>query len=199
MGQNGDVYMSVEVLAIIIATASLLVTLGGGLFAGFAWMLRRMDERFAQADAYVNERFAQAEANVVERVVQSEANVGERFAQAEGHVSQRFTQTDVILNERFNKIDKNFDRVDTRFDRLNEELSRDANRADRGQDFHSATRGSDSATHPATVIIASRKVYCSRSKVWPTSNASSPKISFSSVPLTVMLTSSISAAVATVP
>lgn len=158
--------MSVEVLAIIIATASLLVTLGGGLFAGFAWMLRRMDERFAQA---------------------------------EGHVSQRFTQTDVILNERFNKIDKNFDRVDTRFDRLNEELSRDANRADRGQDFHSATRGSDSATHPATVIIASRKVYCSRSKVWPTSNASSPKISFSSVPLTVMLTSSISAAVATVP
>lgn len=158
--------MSVEVLAIIIATASLLVTLGGGLFAGFAWMLRRMDERFAQA---------------------------------EGHVSQRFTQTDVILNERFNRIDKNFDRVDTRFDRLNEELSRDANRADRGQDFHSATRGSDSATHPATVIIASRKVYCSRSKVWPTSNASSPKISFSSVPLTVMLTSSISAAVATVP
>ena len=188
MGQNGDVYMSVEVLAIIIAAASLLVTLGGGLFAGFAWMLRRMDERFAQA-----------EANVVERVVQSEANVGERFAQAEGHVSQRFTQTDVILNERFNRIDKNFDRVDTRFDRLNEELSRDANRADRGQDFHSATRGSDSATHPATVIIASRKVYCSRSKVWPTSNASSPKISFSSVPLTVMLTSSISAAVATVP
>ena len=38
--------MTVEVLAIIIAAASLFVTLGGGLFAGFAWMLRRMDERF---------------------------------------------------------------------------------------------------------------------------------------------------------
>lgn len=49
--------MSVEVLAIIIAAASLFVALGGGLFAGFTWMLRRMDERFVQAEASVNERF----------------------------------------------------------------------------------------------------------------------------------------------
>lgn len=50
MGQNGSVFMSVEVLTIIIAAASLFVALGGGLFAGFAWMLRRMDERFDKVD-----------------------------------------------------------------------------------------------------------------------------------------------------
>lgn len=49
--------MSVEVLAIIIAAASLFVALGGGLFAGFAWMLRRMDERFVQAEVGVNDQF----------------------------------------------------------------------------------------------------------------------------------------------
>lgn len=37
--------MSIEVLAIIISAAGLLVTLGGGLFAGFSWMLRRMDDQ----------------------------------------------------------------------------------------------------------------------------------------------------------
>lgn len=44
--------MSAEVIAIVIAAASLLVTLGGGFFAGFAWVVRRMDERFDK----VNER-----------------------------------------------------------------------------------------------------------------------------------------------
>lgn len=37
--------MSIEVLAIIISAAGLLITLGGGLFVGFAWMLRRMDDQ----------------------------------------------------------------------------------------------------------------------------------------------------------
>ena len=59
--------MSVEVLAIIIAAASLFVALGGGLFAGFAWMLRRMDERFVQAEVSVNERFNKAEVSLSER------------------------------------------------------------------------------------------------------------------------------------
>lgn len=47
MVQNRSVYISVEVLTIIISAAGLLVTLGGGIFAGFAWMIRRTDDQFA--------------------------------------------------------------------------------------------------------------------------------------------------------
>lgn len=45
--------MSVEVMATIIAAASLLVTLGGGMVGGLAWVIRRGDERLDK----VNERF----------------------------------------------------------------------------------------------------------------------------------------------
>lgn len=40
--------MSVETLTIIIAAAGLLVTLGGGIFAGFAWTIRRTDAQFTE-------------------------------------------------------------------------------------------------------------------------------------------------------
>ena len=39
--------MSVETLAILISAAGLLITLGGGIFAGFAWIIRRTDAQFA--------------------------------------------------------------------------------------------------------------------------------------------------------
>lgn len=43
MSHNGGVYVSGEILAITIATASLLITLGGMFFAGFSWIIRRID------------------------------------------------------------------------------------------------------------------------------------------------------------
>lgn len=42
--------MSLGIIAVIITGASLLVTVVGGMFAGFAWVLRRMDERFDRMD-----------------------------------------------------------------------------------------------------------------------------------------------------
>ena len=92
MRQNGDVFMSVEVLAVIIAAASLFVALGGGLFAGFAWMLRRMDERFAQAETSINERFN---------------NVDEKFDK---------------VDKKFDRVDEKFDKVYAMFDRVHDEL-----------------------------------------------------------------------------
>ena len=42
--------MSAEVLSMVLVAAGVLITLGGGLFAGLAWLLRRMDERFDTVD-----------------------------------------------------------------------------------------------------------------------------------------------------
>ena len=42
--------MSADVIATIITAAGLLVTLSGGYLASFAWLSRRMDERFDKID-----------------------------------------------------------------------------------------------------------------------------------------------------
>lgn len=42
--------MSAEIFSIIIAAAGLFITLGGGLLAGFAWMIQRMDKQSASLD-----------------------------------------------------------------------------------------------------------------------------------------------------
>lgn len=59
--------MSVELIAVIITAASLVVTVVGGLFAVSAWILRQMDARFDKVDA----RF--------EKVDEQFNNVNEQF------------------------------------------------------------------------------------------------------------------------
>ena len=49
--------MSVEMLTIVISAAGLLITLGGGFFAGFAWMIGRMDDRFAELRGELRQEF----------------------------------------------------------------------------------------------------------------------------------------------
>lgn len=74
--------MSVEMMSIIIAAAGLLISLGGGFFAGLAWLVRRMDERFDKMDARFDKVYGQFDRvdeqfdKVNERIggVQSELN-----------------------------------------------------------------------------------------------------------------------------
>ena len=70
MVQNRNVYMSVETLAIIISAAGLFVTLGGGLLAGFAWIIRRTDSQFAELRSEFREEFRRV--NEEFRVVHNE-------------------------------------------------------------------------------------------------------------------------------
>lgn len=60
--------MSAEVISIILVAAGVLITLGGGFFAGLAWLLRRMDERFKKVD----ERFDKMDERLT--LLQSELN-----------------------------------------------------------------------------------------------------------------------------
>lgn len=49
--------MSVELLTMVLTIAGLLITLGGGMFAGFSWMLRRTDEHFGAIRKELQEEF----------------------------------------------------------------------------------------------------------------------------------------------
>jgi len=66
--------MSVELIAVIITAASLVVTVVGGLFAVSAWILRQMDARFDKVDA----RFDKVDARF-EKVDEQFNNVNEQF------------------------------------------------------------------------------------------------------------------------
>src|SRR5699024_9929650 len=87
---NGGMYMSAEVITIILTAAGVLITLGGGFFAGLAWLLRRMDEQFDKVEARfdkVEERF--------DKVDDRFAKVDDRFAK----VDEQLRSVQSELNE----------------------------------------------------------------------------------------------------
>lgn len=78
---NGGMYMSAEVITIILTAAGVLITLGGGFFAGLAWLLRRMDEQFDKVEARfdkVDDRF--------DKVDDRFAKVDDRFAKVDEQI-----------------------------------------------------------------------------------------------------------------
>ncbi|GAA4114210.1 hypothetical protein GCM10022249_15510 [Enteractinococcus coprophilus] len=89
-------YMSAEVISIILVAAGVLITLGGGLLAGLAWSLRRMEELFDKVD----KRFEK---------------IDERFDK----VDQRFDKVD----QRFDKVDQRFEKMDERISQVQTELN----------------------------------------------------------------------------
>src|SRR5699024_9709982 len=103
MGHNGGMYVSAEVISIIFAAAGVLITLGGGFFAGLAWLLRRMDERFDKVDV----RFDKVDVRF--------DKVDERF----DRVYERFHKAD----ERFDKVDERVNKMDERIGQLQAELN----------------------------------------------------------------------------
>lgn|SRR5699024_5071537 len=96
MRHNGGMYMSTEVISMVFVAAGVLITLGGSLFAGLAWLLRRMEGLFAKVD----QRFEK---------------VDQRFQK----IDARFDKVD----ERFDKVDERFDKVDERLNQMQSELN----------------------------------------------------------------------------
>lgn len=80
MRHNGGMYVSAEVISIILAAAGVLITLGGGFFAGLVWLLRRMDERLDRVD----DRFDKVDARF--------DKVDERFNKMDERIGQLQTE-----------------------------------------------------------------------------------------------------------
>lgn len=76
--------MSVEVIALILTAAGVVVTLGGGMLASSAWIIKRTDARLAQSDANntarfnaVDARFDKFESQVVKEFKEVRTEMGE--------------------------------------------------------------------------------------------------------------------------
>lgn len=95
-GENGDVFVSMDVVTMIASAATILVA----LFGGFAWFLHRMDAGFVAQEARMDARFDR---------------VDDRF----DRVDDRFDRVD----DRFDRVGDRFDRVEERLGRVEQELT----------------------------------------------------------------------------
>ena len=62
LSNHGPRAVSIEMITIIVSVAALLVTLAGMFIGSFAWLLRRMDDRFDKVD----QRFESLAREIVE-------------------------------------------------------------------------------------------------------------------------------------
>ncbi|WP_350351034.1 hypothetical protein ABS642_16890 [Microbacterium sp. A8/3-1] len=61
-------YVSAETLTIVISAIGIVLTLGASLFAGFAWMVRHIDERIDAVDKKLSARIDSVEEKLGARI-----------------------------------------------------------------------------------------------------------------------------------
>ena len=85
--QNGSVYVSTEVIAIVISAAGVVVTLGASMFAGFAWILRRIDDRGDAVEDKLSARIDALDMRLSARIDGVEEKLGARIDALAGEVT----------------------------------------------------------------------------------------------------------------
>jgi hypothetical protein len=81
------VYVSAEIIAIVISAAGVVVALSAALFAGFTWILRRMDERIDGLDVKLTARIDTVEEKLGARIDSVEEKLGTRIDALAGEVT----------------------------------------------------------------------------------------------------------------
>lgn len=71
--------MSAETLTIVISAIGIVLTLGASLFAGFAWMVRHIDERIDTVDKKLSARIDAVEEKLKARIDSVEEKLGARI------------------------------------------------------------------------------------------------------------------------
>ncbi|UJP08927.1 hypothetical protein L2X99_10580 [Microbacterium sp. KUDC0406] len=101
---NGDMYMSAE----LIATLSAFITLGIGMFAGFAWVLHRMDAKFDSLDHKIDGVGAGLTTRIDDKTDSLEAKlmtrIDDKTDSLEAKLMTRIDQVDTKLSTRIDSV-----------------------------------------------------------------------------------------------
>jgi hypothetical protein len=104
-------FVSAEVLAIVISAAGVVLTLGASLFAGFAWIVRRMDametrlcERMDVGDRRLSERIDALDVRLSERIEALDTRLSERIEALDMRLSERIEALDMRLSARIDAL-----------------------------------------------------------------------------------------------
>lgn len=79
--------MSAEIFSIVIAAAGLFITLGGGLLAGFAWMIQRLDKQSATMDQKLDNQSTRIE----QKLDNQSTRIEQKFESLRDEIRGEFT------------------------------------------------------------------------------------------------------------
>jgi hypothetical protein len=90
-------YMSVELIGVVVTAFAVLVTLGSGMFAGFAWVVRRIDG---------------VEGKLSARIDGVEGKLSARIDRVEEKLSARIDRVEETLSARIDGLSTRIDGVE---------------------------------------------------------------------------------------
>ncbi len=96
--------MSTEVIAIVISAAGMVVTLGASMFAGFAWVLRRIDDRSDAVEDKLGVRIDAVEDKLGARIDALEDKLGARIDALDARLSARIGGVEEKLGARIDAL-----------------------------------------------------------------------------------------------
>ncbi|UXW85555.1 hypothetical protein [Microbacterium azadirachtae] len=88
-------YMSVELIGVVVTAFAVLVTLGSGMFAGFAWVVRRIDG----VEGKLSARIDGVEGKLSARIDRVEETLSARIDGVDGSLSARIDGLQAELTE----------------------------------------------------------------------------------------------------
>ena len=112
--------MSAEIIAIVISAAGVVVTLGASMFTGFAWILRRIDERVDGLDDKLGGRINGLDDKLSSRIDAVEEKLSNRIDAVEEKLSARIDAVEDKLGTRIDDVE---DKLSTRIDVLTGEVT----------------------------------------------------------------------------
>ena len=109
-------YMSVELIGVVVTAFAVLVTLGSGMFAGFAWVVRRIDG----VDGKLSGRIDGLEGKITARIDGVERKLSARIDGVEEKLSARIDGVEEKLSARIDGVERS---LSARIDGLQAELT----------------------------------------------------------------------------
>ncbi|GAB3596345.1 hypothetical protein [Microbacterium tumbae] len=109
-------FVSAEIITIVLSAMGIVLTLGIGGFTGLTWVVRRIDA----VEARLTVRMDKGDAELGTRIDKVDAGLGERIERTHTELSERIDKTRTELIERIDTLDA---RLSTRIDVLATEMT----------------------------------------------------------------------------
>ncbi|RGE16295.1 hypothetical protein [Leucobacter sp. wl10] len=81
-------YVSTEVIAIVVSAFGLMVTLGGGIFAGFAWVVRQMGGLRTELRGDIAELRTELRGDIAELRTELRGDIAELRTELRGDIAE---------------------------------------------------------------------------------------------------------------
>jgi hypothetical protein len=100
-------FVSAETLTIVLSAVGIVLTLGGGSFAGLAWVVRRIDAvdtKLSELDVRLTDKIDAVEAKLTDKIDAVEAKLTEKIDAVETKLTEKIDAVDMKLSARIDAL-----------------------------------------------------------------------------------------------